>query len=153
MNNKIKNLGKSGMVYRRGQQIVLENEKTTEHVAVKVVMHDSMQGWLAENGDGDYQWYREHKQEKDPTETEYWKYIKKVKKFGTSGMVFRRGQQIVLENEKTTEHVAVKVIMHDSMQGWLAENGDGDYLWYREHKQEKDPTETDYWKYIKKAGT
>ena len=78
MNNKIKNLGKSGMVYRRGQQIVLENEKSTEHIAVKVIMHDSMQGWLAENGDGDYQWYREHKQEKDSTETEYWKYIKKV---------------------------------------------------------------------------
>ena len=76
--SNIKNLGKSGIVYRRGQQIVLENDKTTEHVAVKVIMHDSLQGWLAENGDGDYQWYREHKQEKDPTETEYWKYIKKV---------------------------------------------------------------------------
>ena len=74
----VKKLGKSGMVYRRGQQIVLQNEKTTEHVAVKVIMHDSLQGWLAENGDGDYQWYREHKQEKDSAETEYWKYIKKV---------------------------------------------------------------------------
>ena len=74
----VKSLGKSGIVYRRGQQIVLENDKTTEHVAVKVVMHDSMQGWLAENGDGDYQWYREHKQDSDPEETEYWKYIKKV---------------------------------------------------------------------------
>ena len=52
--------------------------------------------------------------------------LKKVKRFGTRGMVYRRGQQIVLENEKTTEHVAVKVVMHDSMQGWLAENGDGD---------------------------
>ena len=79
--------------------------------------------------------------------------LKKIKKLGTSGIVFRRGQQIVLENEKTTEHVAVKVIMHDSMQGWLAENGDGDYQWYREHKQEKDSTETEYWKYIKKVGT
>ena len=76
--SNIKNLGKSGIVYRRGQQIVLENDKTTEHVAVKVIMHDSMQGWLAENGDGDYQWYREHKQEKDPTEIEYWKFIKKA---------------------------------------------------------------------------
>ena len=71
-------LGKSGMVYRRGQQIVLENEKTGEHVAVKVVMHDSMSGWIDENGDGDYQWYREHKQDSDPKETDYWKYIKKV---------------------------------------------------------------------------
>ena len=79
--------------------------------------------------------------------------LKKVKKFGTSGMVFRRGQQIVLENERTTEHVAVKVVMYDSMQGWLAENADGDYQWYREHKQEHDAKETEYWKYIKKVGT
>ena len=79
--------------------------------------------------------------------------LKKVKRFGTRGMVYRRGQQIVLENEKTTEHVAVKVVMHDSMSGWLAENGDGDYQWYREHKQDSDPKETDYWKFIKKVGT
>ena len=79
--------------------------------------------------------------------------LKKVKNFGKSGMIYRRGQQIVLENERTTEHVAVKVIMHDSMSGWLAENGDGDYQWYRENKQDKDPKETEYWKYIKKAGT
>ena len=72
---------------------------------------------------------------------------------GKSGMIYRRGQQIVLENEKTGEHVAVKVVQHDSMQGWLAENGEGDYQWYREHQQEHDPKETDYWKYIKKAGT
>ena len=78
MIQKIKNLGKSGMIYRRGQQIVLENEKTSEHVAVKVIMHDSMQGWLAEKLNGDYHWYREHKQEKDSTETEYWKFVKKV---------------------------------------------------------------------------
>ena len=79
--------------------------------------------------------------------------LKKIKRFGTSGMVFRRGQQIVLENERSTEHVAVKVVMYDSMQGWLAENGDGDYQWYREHKQEHDAKETEYWKYIKKVGT
>ena len=79
--------------------------------------------------------------------------LKKSKKFGTSGIVFRRGQQIVLENEKTTEHVVVKVVQHDSIQGWLAENGEGDWQWYREHIQEHDPKETDYWKYIKKAGT
>ena len=45
------------MVYNRGRQIVLENERTGEHVAVKVVQYDSMQGWLAENGEGDWQWY------------------------------------------------------------------------------------------------
>ena len=71
-------LGKSGMIYRRGQQIVLENEKTGEHVAVKVVQHDSMQGWLAENGDGDWQWYHEKDNQNWPEDTEFWKYIKKV---------------------------------------------------------------------------
>ena len=73
--------------------------------------------------------------------------------FGKSGMIYRKGHQIILQNERTTEHVVVKVIQYDSMQGWLAENGEGDYQWYREHQQEHDPKETDYWKYIKKAGT
>ena len=86
---------------------------------------------------------------------DFGKYMKrkKVKNPGTSGMRFHRGQQIVLENERSTEHVAVKVVMYDSMQGWLAENGDGDYQWYREHKQEHDAKETEYWKYVKKVGT
>jgi hypothetical protein len=79
--------------------------------------------------------------------------LKQVKRFGTSGMVYRRGQQIVLENERTTEHVAVKVVMYDSLQGWMAESADGDWQWYREIKQDSDPEGTDYWKYIKKAGT
>ena len=79
--------------------------------------------------------------------------LKQVTKLGSSGMVYRRGQQIVLENERTTEHVAVKVVMYDSIQGWMAENGDGDWQWYREIKQDSDPEGTDYWKYIKKVGT
>ena len=70
--------GKQGMVYRRGHQIVLENERTGEHVAVKVVQYDSMQGWLAENGEGDWQWYHEKENQKWPEGTECWKYIKKV---------------------------------------------------------------------------
>ena len=68
--------------------------------------------------------------------------------------MYRRGHQIVLENERTGEHVAVKVVQYDSMQGWLAENGEGDMaVVSREHKQEHDPKETEYWKYIKKVGT
>jgi len=74
---KIKDLGNQGMVYRRGMQIVLENEQTGEHRAVKVVMYDSRQGWLAESNDGDWQWYRMNN-EYWPNEPEYWKYIKKV---------------------------------------------------------------------------
>ena len=79
--------------------------------------------------------------------------LKKAKKFGTSGMVFRRGHQIILQNERTAEHVVVKVMQYDSVQGWLAENGEGDWQGYREHQQKHDVEETDYWKYIKKAGT
>ena len=78
--------------------------------------------------------------------------LKKVNKFGTSGRVFRRGQQIVLQNERTGEHVAVKVVLHDTRQGWLAENGEGDWQWYRINN-EYWPKETDYWIYIKKVGT
>jgi len=79
--------------------------------------------------------------------------LMKFGKQGMVGMIFRRGHHIILQNERTTEHVVVKIVQYDSMQGWLAENGDGDYQWYREHKQEKDPKETEYWKYIKKVGT
>ncbi len=71
-------LGKSGMIYNRGRQIVLENEHTGEHVAVKVVQYDSMQGWLAENGEGDWQWYHEKENQNWPEGTEFWKYIKRV---------------------------------------------------------------------------
>ena len=68
-------------------------------------------------------------------------------------MVYKRGHQVVLQNERTSEHVAVKIIQYDNMQGWLAENGEGEWLWYREIKQNSDPEGTDYWKYIKKVGT
>ena len=77
MLEQITNLGSNGMVYRRGHQIVLQNERTGEHVAVKVVMHDTRNGWLAENGEGDWQWYRMNN-EYWPDQTDYWKYIKKV---------------------------------------------------------------------------
>ena len=70
--------GKEGMVYNRGRKIVLENERSGEHVAVKVVQYDSVQGWVAENGDGDWQWYHEKENNKWPEGTEFWKYIKKV---------------------------------------------------------------------------
>ncbi len=71
---------------------------------------------------------------------------------GTSGMVYRRGHQIVLENERTTEHVVVKVIQFDSMQGWLAENAEADWLWYRLNNGHW-PESPDHWKFVKKAGT
>ena len=78
--------------------------------------------------------------------------LEQITNLGTNGMVYRRGHQIVLENERTGEHVAVKVVMHDTRQGWLAENGEGDWQWNRINN-EYWPEETDYWKYIKKVGT
>ena len=71
----------------------------------------------------------------------------------TSGMVYRRGHQIVLKNTEKDKKIAVKVMQYDSMQGWLAENNEGDWQWYREVKQDADPKGTEYWKYIKKVGT
>ena len=78
--------------------------------------------------------------------------LEQITNLGTNGMVYRRGQQIVLQNERTCEHVAVKIVMHDTRNGWLAENGEGDWQWYR-IKNEYWPKETDYWKYVKKVGT
>ena len=78
--------------------------------------------------------------------------LEQITNLGTNGMVYRRGQQIVLQNERTSEHVAVKVVMHDTRNGWLAENGEGDWQWYRINN-EYWPKETDYWKYVKKVGT
>ena len=78
--------------------------------------------------------------------------LEQITNLGTNGMVYRRGQQIVLQNERTSEHVAVKVVMHDSRNGWLAENGEGDWQWYRMNN-EYWPDQTDYWKYVKKVGT
>ena len=78
--------------------------------------------------------------------------LEQITNLGTNGMVFRRGHQIVLQNERTSEHVADKVVMHDTRNGWLAENGEGDWQWYRINN-EYWPKETDYWKYVKKVGT
>jgi translation elongation factor P/translation initiation factor 5A len=72
---------------------------------------------------------------------------------GVSGMVYRRGHQIVLMNTETDKKVAVKVIQYDSKQGWLAESSDGEWQWYREIKQDSDPKDLQYWTYVKKVGT
>ena len=79
--------------------------------------------------------------------------LEQISNLGTNGMVYRRGQQVVLQNERTGEHVAVKVVQYDSMQGWLAENGEGDWQWYHEKENQKWPEGTECWKYVKKAGT
>ena len=63
------------MNYRRGQHIVLYNEDKEEHRAVKVIQYDSMQGWLAESSDGDWNWYHETGGEWGPVT---WKYVKRA---------------------------------------------------------------------------
>ena len=52
----------------------------------------------------------------------------------------------------TTEikKIPVTVIMHDTMQGFLAENKEGDYIWYREKSNEEHGWPGPYYECIKK---
>jgi len=44
--------------YRNGQYIVLKNNSTDEDVTIKIVMYDSIQGWLGEELETkDWNWY------------------------------------------------------------------------------------------------
>jgi len=44
--------------YRNGQHIVLKNNSTDEDVTIKIVLYDSIQGWLGEDLDNkDWNWY------------------------------------------------------------------------------------------------
>ena len=45
------------ITYKKGQQIVLYNDSTEEHRAVKIIQYDTRQGWLAESADGEWHWY------------------------------------------------------------------------------------------------
>ena len=46
------------MKYRNGQFIVLKNNKTEEELTIKIVMYDTIQGWLGEDPDSkDWNWY------------------------------------------------------------------------------------------------
>ena len=64
------------MNYKKGQQVVLYNKATEEHRAVKIIQYDTMQGWLAESADGDWQWY--HMDNDFLPNEEHWSYVKKV---------------------------------------------------------------------------
>ena len=65
-------------------------------------------------------------------------------------MNYRRGNKIILQNLDTREKVPVTVIMHDTMQGFLAENKEGDYIWYREKSNEEHRWPGPYYECIKK---
>jgi hypothetical protein len=44
--------------YRNGQYIVLKNNSTEEDVTIKIVLYDSIQGWLGEDRENkDWNWY------------------------------------------------------------------------------------------------
>ncbi len=65
-------------------------------------------------------------------------------------MNYRRGNKIILKNLDTGKKVPVTVIMHDTMQGFLAENKEGDYIWYREKSNEEHGWPGPYYECIKK---
>lgn len=47
------------MKYRNGQFIVLKNNKTEEEFTIKIVMYDTIQGWLGEDREHkDWNWYK-----------------------------------------------------------------------------------------------
>ena len=77
MIKKIKNLGKSGMIYRKGKEVILQDVESEVKIPVKVVMHDSKQGFLAENKEtGDWVWYREPENKEWGWEGPYYKVVK-----------------------------------------------------------------------------
>ena len=65
-------------------------------------------------------------------------------------ITYKKGQQIVLYNDSTEEHRAVKIIQYDTRQGWLAESADGERHWY--HMDNEYWPNVQHWKYVKKAG-
>jgi len=66
-------------------------------------------------------------------------------------MAYHRGNIIILQNEETGEKLTVTVIMHDTMQGFLAENKEGDYIWYREKSNAEHGWPGPYYACIKKV--
>jgi|TARA_Y100000310_G_scaffold296155_1_gene328173 hypothetical protein len=74
--------------------------------------------------------------------------VKKIKKLGK---VYRRGKEITLQDVESEVKIPVTVIMHDSRQGFLAENkATGDWTWYREPENKEYGWEGPYYKVMKK---
>jgi hypothetical protein len=77
MNKRIKNLGKSGIIYRKGKELILYDVDNGDTISVTVIQHDSMQGFLAENKEtGDWGWYREPGNKEFGWEGPYYKVVK-----------------------------------------------------------------------------
>ena len=64
--------------------------------------------------------------------------------------MLRRGQKIILQDEDTSKKITVTVVMHDTMQGFLAVNKEGDYMWYREKSNAEHGWPGPYYKCIKR---
>ena len=78
MNKHIKKLGKSGIIYRKGKELILYDVDNGDKISVTVIQHDSMQGFLAENNEtGDWVWYREPQNKEHGWEGPYYKVEKK----------------------------------------------------------------------------
>ena len=74
MNKHIKKLGKSGIIYRKGKELILYDVDNGDKISVTVIQHDSMQGFLAENKEtGDWGWYREPENKEHGWEGPYYK--------------------------------------------------------------------------------
>ena len=65
-------------------------------------------------------------------------------------MVYRKGKEITLQDVESEVKIPVKVVMHDSKQGFLAENKEtGDWVWYREPENKEWGWEGPYYKVVK----
>jgi len=77
LDNLIKNLGKSGIIYRKGKELILYDVDNGDKVSIKVIQHDSKQGFLAESKEtGDWTWYREPDNKEFGWEGPYYKVVK-----------------------------------------------------------------------------
>ena len=71
--------------YKRGHRILIQQEEDKRRKkTVTVIMHDSMQGILAEDAQGEYTWYRQRSNEEHGWRGPYWTVIRKLKKNATT---------------------------------------------------------------------
>ena len=66
-------------------------------------------------------------------------------------MVYRKGKEIILEDVESKNKIPVTIVMHDSKQGFLAEDKEtGDWIWYRAPENKDNGGDGPYYKVVKK---
>ena len=66
-------------------------------------------------------------------------------------MVYRKGKEIILEDVESKNKIPVTIVMHDSKQGFLAEDKEtGDWIWYRVPENKDNGWDGPYYKVVKK---